>query len=655
MTKRRRVHDAPLQRIGGTPPQSRGPLNRRFADVAKWGLLLFVTLVAYWPSLQGALLWDDSGHVTRPDLQSLHGLWRIWFDLGATQQYYPILHSAFWVEHRLWGDSVLGYHLVNVCLHALAAGLVVLLVRRLSLPGAWLAGILFALHPVQVEAVAWISEQKSTLSGVFYLAAALAYLHWNRKRRTSTYFLATFLFVLAMLSKSVTATLPAVLAIVVWWQRGRLNWTRDGVPLLPWFAIGIPAGLFTAWVERTFIGAAGSDFVMTFTQRVLLAGRVFWFYACKFVLPVNLAFSYSRWKIDPAVWWQYLYPAGVLAVAGIFLLMARRNRGPAAAFLIFVVTLFPVLGFLNVLPFRYSWVADHFQYLASLAIIVPLSASLSRVAERFSLSNTGRFAILALLATALSIASARQSAMYLDNETLYRETLARNPDSFLAHNNLGSILILSPDRVPEGVAHLEAAVRIEPAYPEGHYNLGRALEQTQPPAPASDIIREYEAAIHIQPDYPEAHTNLGNVFSRIPGRLPDAINEYQLAIRARPAVAQTHANLGKALTRTPSRLLDGITEFQTAVSLSPDVAELHYDLGTALARVPRLPDAIAELQAAIHINPDLAEAHFNLATILLQMPGRLADAIAEFEATLRIRPDFEPAKQALEHLRAGSK
>jgi hypothetical protein len=162
--------------------------------------------------------------VTRPGLQSFHGLWRIWFDLGATQQYYPLLHTAFWLEHRVWGGAVLGYHLANIALHALSACLVVMIARRLSLPGAWLAGFIFALHPVCVEAVAWISEQKSTLSGFFYLAAVLTYLHFDRTRRRSQYFIALGLFVLALMSKSVTATLPAALLVVFWWQRGSFAW-----------------------------------------------------------------------------------------------------------------------------------------------------------------------------------------------------------------------------------------------------------------------------------------------------------------------------------------------------------------------------------------------------------------------------------------------
>jgi hypothetical protein len=248
-----------------------------------------VTGIAYWPALQGALLWDDERHVTRPDLQSLHGLWRIWSELGASQQYYPVLHSAFWIEHCIWGDSVLGYHLVNVLLHSVSAYLVMRIMRRLSLPGAWLGGLIFALHPVCVEAAAWISEQKSTLSAVFYLAAALVYLDfaqldnygldYHDTRGKRRYWLAAALFVLALASKSVTATLPAVLLVIIWWRRGRLEWKRDVLPLLPWFAVGAPAGLFTAWVERTIIGANGAVFALTLPQRFLLAGRVIWFYA----------------------------------------------------------------------------------------------------------------------------------------------------------------------------------------------------------------------------------------------------------------------------------------------------------------------------------------------------------------------------------------
>ncbi|MDE3197445.1 MAG: glycosyltransferase family 39 protein, partial [Acidobacteriota bacterium] len=223
---------------------------------------LIATLIAYSPSLRGTLLWDDQAHVTRVGLRDLHGLWAIWTDPKATQQFYPLLYSAFWLEHKLWGDATLGYHLLNVALHALGAYLLVLILRRLRLRGAWLAGGIFALHPVCVEAVAWISEQKSTLSGVFYLSAALAYLRFDAERNRRDYFAASALFVCALLSKTVTASLPAALLVVLWWKRGRLDYRRDIRPLLPWLAGGAAAGMTTAWIEKHYVGANGSDFAL---------------------------------------------------------------------------------------------------------------------------------------------------------------------------------------------------------------------------------------------------------------------------------------------------------------------------------------------------------------------------------------------------------
>jgi tetratricopeptide (TPR) repeat protein len=625
--------------------------------------------------------------VTRPDLQSLHGLWRIWFDPGATQQYYPLLHSAFWMEHRIWGDAVLGYHLTNVALHAASACLVVMIVRRLALPGAWLAGLVFALHPVSVEAVAWISEQKSTLSGVFYLASALAYLRFDQSRRASRYWPALGLFLLALLTKTVTATLPGALLVVFWWQRGRLEWKRDLPPLVPWFALGASAGLFTAWVERTLIGAKGADFTLTLVQRCLLAGRVICFYAGKLLWPRNLTFIYPRWNIDPGEWWQYLFPAGVVALAFGLWLVARRHRGPLAGLLIFAGTLFPVLGFLNVYPFRYSYVADHFQYLAGLGIIVPVASGLAVAAGWISLGKVSRIAFAAVLLAVLGVLTWRQSGIYRDTETLYRETLVRNPGSWLAHNNLGNSLLEIPGRRAEAMAHFAAALRIKPDYSEAHLSLGNALLQM--PGRLADAIAEFETAIRLDPDserahsnlgqallqagrpqeaiaqletalrispgYAEAHNNLGNALSQIPGRLPDAIAEYEAAIRTDPDLPEAHNNLGRALAQTPGRMPDAIAQLERAIRIRPDYAGAHNNLGNALSQMPgRLPEAIAEYQAALRINPDFVQAHLNLGNVLLRIPGRQEDAIAEYEAAVRLQPNPD-VQHLVDRLRAGQK
>jgi tetratricopeptide (TPR) repeat protein len=642
-----------------------------------WAAIFCATLLAYLPALHGKPVWDDNHHLTRPDLQSFHGLWRIWFDLGASQQYYPLLHSAFWLEHRIWGDEVLGYHLVNVVLHAMSACLLVLIAKQLSLKGAWLVGFVFALHPVHVESVAWISEQKSTLSGVFCLAALLVYLHFDRSRQRQKYWLATGLFVLALMSKTVTAVLPAVILVIFWWRRGKLDWKRDVRPLAPWFAMGMCAGLFTSWVERKYIGATGADFVLTPLQRVLIAGRVIFFYAGKLFWPTKLAFFYPHWNVDATVWWQWLFPAGVLALVAILWLVARRNRGPLASLLIFTGTLFPVLGFLNVYPFRYSFVANHFQYLASLGILVPGVVLLARASERLRMGKAVVAASSALLILVLGGLTWQQSRMFSDIKTLYRRSIEQNPDSYIAHYNLGTVLTEEPGQLPEAISEFEAALKIRPDFADAHDGLGFAFSRTsgrlddamaefqqalqiQPSYAAAhnnlgnllsrtlgreqDAIAEYQTAIEIQPDYSEAHFNLGALLSRIPGRTQDAIAEYQAAIKARPDYAEAHNNLGILLAATPGQAQDAIEEYQAAIKAKPDYAEAHNNLGILLAAMPgRTQDAINEFEAALKSQPDYAEAHNNLGILLAATPGRTQDAITQYQAALKIRPDYAEA------------
>jgi len=628
-------------------------------DAGMWALLACATLVAYLPALHGGLLWDDSSHVTKADLQSLHGLWRIWLDLGATQQYYPLLHTAFWLEHWAWGDAVLGYHLANVAMHALSACLVVMIVRRLSLPGAWLAGFVFALHPVCVEAVAWISEQKSTLSGVFYLAAALTYLQFDQTRRKSRYLLALGLFLLALMSKTVTGTLPAALLVVFWWQRGRIEGKRDVLPLVPWFALGASAGLFTAWVEQDsrFIGAQGTHYALTVVGRLLLAGRVPWFYASKVLWPWDLMFIYPRWRIDPGQWWQYLFPLGMAAVAAVLVVLARRTRGPLAGFLIFAGTLFPVLGFLNVYPFRYSYVADHFQYLACLGIIVPLASGLTLLAGRIAPRKIGRIALPALLLTTLGAASWQRSGIYRDYETLFRETLARNPNSALLHNNLGVALMLTPGRIPEAMTEFEAAVRLEPDSPDYHDNLGLALASMSGRVP--EAITQYQTALRINPHFQAAHLNLGLAWMSIGGHQQDAIAEYQKAIseyqttlESAPDYWQPHLNLGIAYAQMPGRQADAIAEYRTVLAIKPDSELAHFQLGNTFHTMGRLEEAIAEYRTALRIKPDATDARYELAYALAQIPGRVPEAIAECQALLRLSPNDGPARELMASLLA---
>jgi tetratricopeptide (TPR) repeat protein len=500
--------------------------------------LAAAVFLAYQPAWQGGFIWDDDAHV-RPELQSWNGLCRIWCDLKATQQYYPLLHSAFWLEHRLWGGATLGYHLVNIFLHVAAALLVAVILRRLQVPGAYLAAAIFALHPVQVESVAWITELKNTQSAVFYLSAALVYLRFDRSRNKVLYGLALGLFILGLLSKTVAATLPAALLVVFWWQRGRLSWRRDVLPLLPFFVLGAAAGVFTALVERELGGAAGADFNFTVIERCLIAGRAIWFYLGKLFWPADLIFIYPRWHVSQAVWWQYLFPlAALLLLAGVWAIR-RRVRGPLAAVLFFVGTLFPALGFCNIYPFIFSFVADHFQYLASLGIIALTSAGIAILLKRWGF--WGRWPAYCLCGALLMVLATRtwaQCCMYSDIDQLYLTTIQRNPDCWMAYLNLGQILG-NRGRLDEAMGCYASAIRIKPDCKMAHLNLGEAFVRCHR---LNDTMAEYDTALAIDPDYAEAHYNLGNVLM-LRERFPEAEAEYRKALAIRPGFAEARRNL----------------------------------------------------------------------------------------------------------------
>ena len=363
----------------------------------------------------------------------------------------------------------------------------------------WLAALIFAVHPVCVESVAWISEQKNTLSLVFYLLAGLAYLDFDARRRRWSYGAALGFFILALGTKSVTATLPAALLVVLWWRKGRLSWRRDIVPLAPWFVLAMVSGLFTAWVERKFIGAEGARFDLLAGQRVLLAGRVIWFYLGKLFWPSDLMFIYPHWDVAAAGVGWYGCVGAALAVTAALWLMRGRSRGPLAGWLFFTGSLLPALGFFNVYPFLFSYVADHFQYLASLGIIAAVAWGIVMILARVPPGvRAGGRALCALLVVTLGILANRQSRMYSDGETLYRATLARNPDCWMAHNNLALELARSPAGKAEAIAHFRDALRIRPDYPEAHNNL--AVELAKSPGSLPEAIAQYEEALRLQPE-----------------------------------------------------------------------------------------------------------------------------------------------------------
>jgi tetratricopeptide (TPR) repeat protein len=609
-------------------------------------LFIVATLVAYFPALTGDFLWDDAGHVTNPALQSWSGLLRIWFEPGVTQQYYPLLHSAFWLEHGIWGDATLGYHLINVLWHATSACLLVALLRRLAVPGALLAGLLFALHPVCVESVAWIAEQKNTLSTVFYLAAALAWLRFEDERRPARYAVATLWFVTALLTKTVTATLPTALLVVAWWRHGRLSWRDDVRPLLPWLAAGAGAGLFTAWFERTGIGAQGADFNLNLVERGLLVGRVFWFYLGKLVWPADLMFFYPRWHVDAAAVWQYLFPVAALALAGGLGWWARqgRGRGLLAACLLFAGTLFPVLGFVNVYPFVFSYVADHFQYLASLGLIAFLAAAATHGFARLAWPRWSGLAVATAVLFILGVLTWRQSRMYRGVFTLYETTLTRNPTSWVAHLNLGTALD-DAGRPLESLPHLRRALELKPDFPETLNSLGNVLNHLGHSEEARPLL---EQAVRIQPRFAAAHNTLGVALMTL-GQTDAGLAAFQRALEIDPNLTLARVNLGWALANS-GRLSAAIEQFEQARRQQPDLPSAEFKFGLAYAMHDRLPEALPHLTRAVELQPDDAEMRYVLGSALLEL-GRTAEAAGQFEEALSLDPNHAGAREGLNRIR----
>jgi tetratricopeptide (TPR) repeat protein len=521
------------------------------------GLLVAATLIVYVPALRAGFIWDDDAHVTEnPTLTSLAGLRAIWLDPTALPQYYPLVHSTFWVERHLWGLDPLGYHLSNVLLHAANALLLWTVLEALSVPGAWLAAFLFALHPVHVESVAWVTERKNVLSGFFYLAAAFCCLRFYGLHRSAAraqddrstrdwrwYAFGAALFLCALLSKTVTASLPVALLIVLWWKRGRIAW-RDVAPLIPLVVVGACFGLLTVWLEKHHVGVQGDPWDLTPLGRCLLAGRILWFYAGKLAWPAQLLFVYPRWRVDPSQGWTYLFPLGAAAVvAGALALRRRIGRGPLAAILFFAVTLVPALGFFNVFPMVYSWVADHFQYLASAGPIALFAAAVATAAARLS-RGPGRavVATAALAPVFLGALTWHQCHIYKDAETLWRDTLARNPSAWMAHSNLGSILYVRGDDA-QAAPHLRQALDVIPLHANSHFTLARALMNLGRLDEAAALCRE---ELTVWPSDERTLENLGLV-ALLRGDKETAAKWFYETIRLHPDSATAHANLADIL------------------------------------------------------------------------------------------------------------
>jgi protein O-mannosyl-transferase len=604
-------------------------------------VLASLVVVVYLPVWRAGFIWDDDTFLLENSLiRASDGLYRFWFTTAAPD-YFPMTSTTLWLEWRIWGNHPLGYHLVNVCLHALSSILLWRVIARLKIPGAWLAAALFAVHPVNVESVAWITERKNTLAMVFYLLTVLCYLRFEEHRDRRWYGVALAAFVLALLSKTAVVTLPFVLLGIAWWRKDRIE-RNDMLQALPFFAIAVVMGLVTLWFQTHRAIGAEADMVRadSFGARVAGAGWAVWFYLFKALFPWNLSFVYPRWEIDASHVLSYV--PGLLVLVGLGAAWFGRKRcgkGWLVALAYFVLLLLPILGFLNIYFMRYSLVTDHWQYFALIAPVTLLAAGASRWLKFQSTPiRAGLICVIAI--SLLGTLTWRQTRIYRDLDSLWADTLKKNPNCWLAHNNLGNAL-LQQGNTTDAIAHHRQALEIEPNNPASCHNLGNALLRA---GQFDEAMALYQRAVQIKPGDARTHTSIGNALLQS-GNVDEAIAHFEQALQIKSNYEVAHNNLGNALLAKQD-VAKAIDHLQEALRLKPDYAEAENNLGNAFLRAGGPDDAMVHYQKARELRPDNPRPHNNLGNALLEI-GRPDRAIPCFQTALELKPDYADARYNL--------
>jgi tetratricopeptide (TPR) repeat protein len=574
-------------------------------------LIIVADAWIYSPAFHGTWLWDDNLEITENVLlRGPAGLWKIWF-ASPGPDFFPLKTTLQWVQWQLWQNHPFGYHLTSVGLHLLGALLLWHLLGKLGVRLAWLGGLLFAVHPVAVESVAWIAELKNTLSLPLLLLALCAWIDYDGRGRRTDYLRAVLLFLAAMLCKSSVVMFPVILLLHAWWRRGRIS-RKDWRATAVFFAISLGLGLVTVWFQYT--RGIGSIVIPVggFLSRLAVAGTALGFYFSKCILPAGVLPIYPRWTVDPPSFLQFLpWPVAGAVVYALWQRRATWGRHALFGCGCFVVNLAPVLGFLTIAYMHITWTADHLVYLPLAGLAGLAAAGAGAMAHRLPASlRPAAGGAMALLVGLLIWQSHHYAGIFDNEKDLWTYTLQRNPEAWLAHSNLGAVL-LQEGRLPEAISHYEAVLRLKPDHASTHSNLGYALSRT--------------------------------------GRMPEAIAHYEEALRLRPDLGQAHNNLGLALVQV-GRLPEAVAQYEEALRLQPELIEVHYNLGSALFQSGRVPEAVGQFEEAVRLRPDSAEGYFHLGNIMAQT-GRLSEAEQAFTQALRLQPDNEAVRENLAHLK----
>jgi len=624
---------------------SAGELRSRRGESLVLLKALVILAAAWWiyaPVFQGAWLWDDDLYITdNPLLRDGVGLWKIWFAPGSFIEYYPVEATALWLQWHLWGAAPLGYHLVTWVGHVSSALLVWRLLAKLGLRHAWLGGLLFAIHPAQVESVAWVAEMKNTISLPPFLLAMSAWIDYEECRRPRDYAWALVFFLVAMLAKISMAPFPVVILLYAWWKRGRIGW-NDLKASAPFFFNSLALGLLTVlagiWYRELNLQPPDVVALGGFWSRVALVGLSLSFYFTHGLWPMDLSPIYPMWKVNsPSLSQFWPWPIFGLVFWWLWRKRATWGRHVLLGLGFFLLNLAPFLGLKAVSYMSFTWVMDHFLYLPIIGLIGLAVAGLDGLETRiFLMARIGGSILLAVALILMAWRSRSYAACFVNPETLWTYTIKENPDAWPAYANLGKARLDAGDA--SGAKDLFAqTLALNPSSVEGRDNYGNALLQLGRP---TEAIAQYEEALRHYPTYAGARNNLGSALLKT-GQVPEAIEQITQAVQIKPTDAQMRYNLGVALAAA-GKLDEAIQQYEQALVFKPDYPEAHNNLGLALMRLNRLAEAMPQFEEALRLKPDFAEARNNQGLVLMQT-GHLPEAMAQFEQAWGLKPDFAEA------------